>query len=64
LPPNQRQDVVDAYRRFQTLPPEQRQALRQRYRQLTPEQRQALRERRLQRQTLRGGQGGGGQPRP
>jgi hypothetical protein len=38
--------------------------LRQRYRQLTPEQRQALRERRLQRQTLRGGHGGGGQPRP
>ena len=50
--------LVNTYRRYQTLPPERQNALRERYRGLTPEQRQSLRERRL-RQPLPGAGGAG-----
>jgi TRAP-type C4-dicarboxylate transport system substrate-binding protein len=39
----------ERYRRFQSLPPERREALRDRWRQMTPEQRQRAMQRRAQR---------------
>ena len=64
LPPAERERLVNNYRRYQTLPPERQNALRERYRGLTPEQRQSLRERRM-RQPLpgQGGPGPGAGPR-